>query len=63
MLALDATVTVPAGTYSNCLKTRDFSPLEPGNFEHKFYAPGIGVVLEVHPESGKRTELISVVVK
>lgn len=61
ILSLGGNVTVPAGTYSNCLKTKDFTPLEPGNFEYKFYAPGIGTVLEVNPESGKRTELISVV--
>jgi hypothetical protein len=61
ILALDKTVTVPAGTFSNCLKTREFTPLEPGASERKYYAPGIGTVLEVNPESGKRTELISVV--
>ena len=63
VLALGDTVTVPAGTFKNCLKTRDFSPLEPGHVEHKFYAPGIGTVLEFNTESKTRTELISVVKK
>ena len=61
VLALDKNVTVAAGNYSNCLKTRDFTPTEPGVAEHKFYAPGIGNVLVINPTSGKRTELISVV--
>lgn len=61
ILALDKTVTVPAGTFGNCLKTRDFTPIDPGSFDYKFYAPGIGAVLEVNPKTGKRTELISVV--
>lgn len=61
ILALDERVTVPAGTYSNCLKTKDFTPIDPGNFEYKYYAPGVGAVLEVNPRTGKRTELISVV--
>lgn len=33
--------------------------LEPGHIEHKYYAPGIGLILEVNPETGERTELIS----
>lgn len=34
----------------NCVVTNDFSPLSPGNTEHKYYAPGIGFVLEVNPD-------------
>lgn len=42
ILETDITVTVPAGTYANCLKTAEWSPLEPGIVENKYWAPGIG---------------------
>ena len=38
------TVKTPAGTFTNCLKTRETTPLEPGTVEAKFYASGIGLV-------------------
>ena len=60
VLALGETVTVPAGTYVNCVKTGEFTPLEPDTYEHKYRAPGIGVVLEVDVESGERVELVTV---
>ena len=60
VVALDQKVSVPAGNFEGCLETEEFTPLEPDAFEHKFYAPGVGTVLEVSVESGKRTELISV---
>ncbi len=63
ILALNETVTVPAGTYTKCLKTEDFTPIDPANKEFKHYAPGIGNVLTVNPVTGKRVELISVVKK
>lgn len=54
-------VTVPTGTYSEgVLKTMDSSPLEPGGFEYKFYAPGVGLVMEVNPGSGDRLELVEI---
>ena len=61
VLALDALITVPAGTYSHCLQTEDFTPLEPDSSELKYYAPGIGNVLTLKVETGKRVELISIV--
>jgi hypothetical protein len=42
-----ATVTVPAGTYVNCVKIKEVSN---GEVEYKYYAAGIGVVDEVPPE-------------
>jgi hypothetical protein len=41
----------------NCLVTRDFTPLEPGVNESKYYAPGVGLILEVDAE-GVRVELV-----
>ncbi len=63
VLALNETVTVPAGTYTKCLKTEDFTPIDPDNTEFKYYAPGIGNVLTINPGTGKRVELISIVKK
>jgi hypothetical protein len=60
IISLNQTVTVPAGTYSRCLQTEDFTPIDPDNTEFKYYAPGIGNVLTINPETGKRVELISV---
>jgi len=55
------TVTTPAGTFENCLKTAEWSPLEPGVVEHKYYAPGIGTVKieAVEGDSGYE-ELVSI---
>jgi len=51
--------TPAASCVATCLVTEDFTPLEPGHIEHKYYAPGVGLILEVDPETGERTELIS----
>jgi hypothetical protein len=61
ILSLDDTVEVPAGKFTNCLRTEDWTPLEPDVAEHKFYAPGIGLVLEVNQVSGARTELVEII--
>jgi hypothetical protein len=46
VFALDESVDVPSGTYEEVLVTEDWSLLDPAVVEHKFYAPGIGVVRE-----------------
>ena len=59
VLALDAVATVPfGGERTGLLKTLDASTLEPDALEHKYYAPGIGFILEVKPETGERLELV-----
>lgn len=60
ILAIDASETAPgAACAGTCLMTRDFTPLEPGISEHKFYAPGIGMIVETKPDTGERVELIT----
>lgn len=39
-------VTVPAGSYSDCVRTADTSPLEPDARETKVYCRGVGLVQE-----------------
>lgn len=60
VLSLDASVTVAYGTFANCVQTADFTPLSPDALEHKFYAAGVGLVLELDPETGERTELVDI---
>jgi hypothetical protein len=45
VLSVSETVTVPAGTYRNCLKIKEI--LSDGDTEYKYYAPGIGCVREL----------------
>ncbi len=60
ILALDSDESSPAVSCNNsCLQTRDFSPLDPGVQENKYYVPGVGKILEVDLETGDRFELIS----
>jgi hypothetical protein len=51
--------TVPAGSYSNVLETKEWSPIEPSSVEHKSYAPGVGLILEEKGAS-ERLELVEV---
>jgi hypothetical protein len=60
VLALDASVTVPHGSFTGCLKTHDFTPLEPDVNEEKYYCPGVGHVLAVDVTTGEREELVSI---
>jgi hypothetical protein len=45
-------VTVPAGSYHDVLKTKEFTPLEPNLVEHKYYGRGVGVLREVTVKGG-----------
>jgi hypothetical protein len=46
ILALRERRQVPAGTYVDVVVTEDTTPLEPGLVERKYYARGVGVILE-----------------
>ena len=60
VLSVDASASVPFGTYERSLvKTKDITDLEPDLVEHKYYARGIGAVLEVDVRGGsERVELV-----
>lgn len=50
---------VPAAScHKDCVVTREFTPIEPGNEGNKYYAPGIGLILE--EQGGARTELVEI---
>lgn len=44
--AIGETVTTPLGTFTRCVRTKEWSLLEAGD-EKKWYAPGLGCVREV----------------
>ncbi len=46
IVATNETVTVPAGTFTGCVKTKEWSMLEAGT-ELKWYANDVGVVKEI----------------
>lgn len=59
VIAVEQTVVVPAGTFQHCIETAEFSGLEPGALEHKYYAPGVGNVLTVDMVTGDTFPLVS----
>jgi hypothetical protein len=61
VVSLSEEVTVPYGTFTNCLQTREFSTLEPELNEYKYYCTAVGAVtLEVAIDNGETVELIDV---
>jgi len=60
VVSLTESATVPYGSFTNCLKTEETSPLEPDALENKYYAAGIGQVLTVDLVTGDRLELIQI---
>ncbi len=60
VITLDEMITVPAGSFTDVLVTEDWTPLDTKVLESKYYAPGIGVVMEESLKGAKDTvELIS----
>ena len=60
VVSLNATVTVPPGKFTHCLKTLETTPLEPDARENKYYASGVGNVLTVDLETGEKSELVKI---
>jgi hypothetical protein len=58
VMATGQNVTVPNASYSNVVVTKEWTPLEGNSTEHKYYAPGVGLILEV--KGGDRMQLIEV---
>jgi hypothetical protein len=49
------TMSVPAGTFSDTIKTRECTPLESGSNESKAYAAGVGLIEDAHLELTSHT--------
>ena len=48
IMSVSETFKTPAGNYTNVLKTKETTPLEPKEKEYKHYAPGIGLIQDEH---------------
>jgi hypothetical protein len=60
IISVDEQAEVPAGHYSPVVMTKDTTPVEPKVLEFKFYAEGVGPVLELTASGGSdRAELVS----
>ena len=59
VLSVDESVTVPFGSFENVVQTYDFSSLETRAKEHKFYAPGVGLIKEIDLNSGEEMVLVA----
>ncbi len=54
------TAVVPYRTFRGAMLTKEWTPLEPGVIDHKYYVRGIGTVLEQTVKGGnERNELVS----
>jgi hypothetical protein len=61
VIATDASVAVPYGTFDHALVTSEWTPLEKGVIEHKYYVRGVGNVKTIMVKGGSEEErLVSV---
>ena len=59
VVALDEEVELGIGSYDGVLRTEDTTPLEPALVEEKYYARGVGLLLEMTVAGGtERVELV-----
>ena len=58
VISTTGTATVPLGTFGSVVQTKEWSPLQSNSVEHKYYAPGVGLILE--EKGGERMELTEV---
>jgi hypothetical protein len=60
IVALGERVKIPSGSWTDAMPTREWTPLEPGVIDAKYYVRGIGTVLERTVKGGdERNELVS----
>jgi hypothetical protein len=61
ILSLSESASVKYGSFADCLKTRDYTPLEPDIIENKYFAPGVGEILITLEKGGtERMELTEI---
>jgi len=61
VVALNGTVTVPVGTFDDCVTTEEVSPIEPEDDMQKSYAPGVGLLQEVDMQNGGSLKLVQII--
>jgi hypothetical protein len=61
VLSLDASTCVRYGCFSNVLLTKEWTQLEPGVIDYKYYAANVGFILGVNVKGGdERLELVRI---
>jgi hypothetical protein len=63
VLDFNSTATTPKGTFTNCFKTKDFTRLNPGAVDEKYYARGVGFVLSVAVQGGSERLALKEIIK
>lgn len=58
VLSATEKTVVPAGSFENVVQTEDWTRLEPALREHKFYAPGVGLIKGVNLQTGVEITLL-----
>jgi len=58
VLNINSTVRIRYGTFTNCVETKEFTRLEPGVIEHKYYARNVGQLLTVMTKGGNEREVL-----
>jgi hypothetical protein len=57
--AIGVPLRVPYGSRTDALKTREWTPLEPGAIDFKWYVRGVGTVKELAKDGSERAVLVS----
>ncbi len=60
VISLNNSVTVPAGSFTGVVRTRETTPLEPDMRESKFFASGVGNVRTIDETTGDTFDLIAI---
>jgi hypothetical protein len=61
VLSTNETVSIALGTYTNCVLTKNYTILEPGVYEKKYYAKGVGFIKEQKFENNILVEELELV--
>lgn len=59
VVSTNETVTVPYGTFTGCLKTKEWTRLEPDIVSEKYHCPGIGEVKAVRVRGGLEISVLT----
>lgn len=59
VVSLTASASAPLANYTGCLKTKEWTRLEPDFLEYKFYKTGVGLVLETDEDGEPLLALVS----